>query len=770
VLDALENAGYKKLFLLWHRRSGKDVVAFNVMIRAAIRKKAGVYFYCLPTYSHARKVIWDGILSSGMKFLDFIPPELIANKNGQEMKITLVNGSLIQLVGSDTAQQSLVGTNPQGVVFSEWALAEPSAYQFIRPALLYNDGWAIFVTTPRGRNHAYEMHEVAKNSSDWFCSVKTINDTGVISMEEINKERLTMSQDLIDQEYFVSYTAGVEGSYYCKYIDKMRLNGQIGIVPWEPQFKVWSAWDLGVHDKTIIIMWQQVGTVVRIIDMIEGCDKGLDTYAKLLREKPYNWGGHFAPHDIKVRELSTGLSRLELARRMGIDFKVLPNLPIEDGIELCRVNFPKVWIDERNCSNLIKALESYRRQWDDKHKVYREGALHDDSSHYCFIGETLIRTPGGQTPIKDIQVGDYVLTPLGKRKVLAVHKKLTNSTLLIETGSGDFECTSDHEIFTQNGREGSDALRYTSVLEKYGKLRNYVWKKLIGSLSKGLDTEGFKTTILSLRMRCGSCLMGSVLAGMDFIIRVGAKDLLRSNEQCGSIITELYQRVVTSTIRMKIEKIMQSRTLNVLIDPSIRACICLKRVLGRSLRHVKICFIHLVQKQPNGMVAQKEMHGIKSMPQAASQYLREQNISKHVKVVEKNSQVGIGGQSFALTLVRRRIGRSLRGTLLIVIAVYVKLYSVVINTLLRRHVVKSVCVKRCEEPKEVYDLTVELDHCYYAYGYLVSNCDAYRYLNLALPRTQDGYSAADLRKSYEETVYGRTQNVHPVFADALSKY
>lgn len=400
VLDALENAGYRKIFLLWHRRSGKDVVAFNAMIRAAIRK-VGVYFYCLPTYSHARKVIWDGILSSGMKFLDFIPPELIAAKNGQEMKITLINGSLIQFVGSDTASQSLVGTNPQGIVFSEWAIAENSAWQFIRPAILYNDGWAIFATTPRGRNHAYEMHEVAKLSSDWFCSTKTVLDTGVISMEDINKERQTMSEDMIQQEFFCSYSAGVEGSYYCRYIDKLKLNGQIGIVPWEPSFKVHTAWDLGVHDKTVILMYQTIGPIVRIIDMIEGCDKGLDQYARMLKDKPYVWGKHFAPHDIKVRELSTGLSRLELARRLGISFEVLPNLPIEDGIELARVSFQKIWIDSVKCESLVKSLESYRREWDDKRKVYRENALHDQHSHaadsFRYLCLSLSRTADGQS-------------------------------------------------------------------------------------------------------------------------------------------------------------------------------------------------------------------------------------------------------------------------------------------------------------------------------------------------------------------------------------
>lgn len=398
VMDALENAGYRKIYCLWHRRSGKDVVAFNLVIRAAIRK-VGVYFYALPTYSHARRVIFDGILSNSQKFLDFIPPELIASKNGQEMKITLVNGSIIQLVGSDTASQSLVGTNPQGVVFSEWAIAEPSAYDFIRPALLYNQGFAIFITTPRGRNHAYEMHEVAKNSSDWFCSTKTVLDTGVISLEEINKERQTLSEDMIQQEFFCSYTAGVEGSYYGRYLDKMRLNNQIGTIPWEPSFKVHTAWDLGVHDKTVILMFQVVGNCVRIIDMIEGQDKGLDQYAKILKEKPYVWGQHFAPHDIKVRELSTGLSRLELARRLGIPFIVLPNLPIEDGIELCKVNFQKIWIDDAKCLSLVKALESYRREWDNKRKVYRDNALHNDASHYAdsfrYLNLSLPKTQDG---------------------------------------------------------------------------------------------------------------------------------------------------------------------------------------------------------------------------------------------------------------------------------------------------------------------------------------------------------------------------------------
>ena len=145
VIKAIENDGYKKILLNFHRRAGKDVVAFNIMLRAAI-KKTGLYFYCLPTYSQGKKVLFDGLLSDGRKFLDFIPNDLIASKNSTEMKIILRNQSIIQVVGSNDASQKLVCTNPQAVVFSEWSRSDPSSYVYLRPALLYNKGWALFIS------------------------------------------------------------------------------------------------------------------------------------------------------------------------------------------------------------------------------------------------------------------------------------------------------------------------------------------------------------------------------------------------------------------------------------------------------------------------------------------------------------------------------------------------------------------------------------------------------------------------------------------------
>jgi phage terminase large subunit len=143
---AFESGKYKRLLAIWPRRAGKDVCVFNLLIRAALRK-IGVYYYIFPTYSQARKVVWDSITNNGERFLDYIPKELITSTNSQEMKVYLANGSLIQLIGSDNVD-SLMGTNPIGIIFSEYALQDPIAYQFLRPILLANGGWAMFVSTP----------------------------------------------------------------------------------------------------------------------------------------------------------------------------------------------------------------------------------------------------------------------------------------------------------------------------------------------------------------------------------------------------------------------------------------------------------------------------------------------------------------------------------------------------------------------------------------------------------------------------------------------
>lgn len=384
LLDSIINKNHKRVLAIWPRRAGKDIVGFNIALRKLL-EKVGIYYYVLPSFAQGRKILWDGITNDGQKILDFIPKELIESINNSEMKIKFINGSLFQVIGSDTYDNTLVGTNPRGIVFSEYALQDPRAYQFVRPILAANDGWALFLSTPRGHNSLYELYNIAIQSDDWYVSKLTVDDTQHISRHQIEKDRAEglMSEDLIQQEYYTSFDMGVEGSYYSKYIDRMRLNRQLGEVPYETGFKVHTAWDLGMADDTTILFFQTIGQTVRIIDCYQNNGASLQHYVKILEQKGYAYGKHIGPHDIKVRELGTGQSRLEMARNLGIYFEVAPNLAIEDGIESVRANMSKIWIDSVKCSSFIKALESYRQEYDSRRKIYKGIPLHDWSSHWA---------------------------------------------------------------------------------------------------------------------------------------------------------------------------------------------------------------------------------------------------------------------------------------------------------------------------------------------------------------------------------------------------
>lgn len=382
IRDALKK-GHKKLLVIHPRRAGKDILFWNIMIRAAL-KEPGLYLYCLPTFSQARSVIWEGKTNDGGSFLDYVP-ELAVNKLRHDaMTIHLINGSIIKLIGSDSYNTSIIGSNPRMIIFSEYALADENAYKLAAmPIMRANNGIVAMISTPRGKNHLWELYQIARNSEDWFTQFLTIEQTGHISVDEVKKEIQTgeISEDLALQEYYCSFEMGQEGSYYAKYLDKMKLKGQIGTVPWEPYHKVYTAWDLGIKDPTCIIFFQVIGEVVRIIDYYEASDHGMDHFARLLSSKPYVYAKHFPPHDIMARESARGLTKREMYKELGILFTEPIQIDILDGIELVRRTFAKLWIDEKNCKQLIKSLENYREEFDIKKRIYKGRPLHDWSSH-----------------------------------------------------------------------------------------------------------------------------------------------------------------------------------------------------------------------------------------------------------------------------------------------------------------------------------------------------------------------------------------------------
>ena len=377
--------GAKRAVIVWHRRAGKEIVCFNYMIRQAYWHRVGTYVYFFPTTRLGRRILWDGINKDGKRFIHYIPKSIVEKINEQEMKITLKNGSIIQIIGTDLIEN--VGVNPVGVVFSEFSLQDPNAWAFTSPILRENKGWAVFNFTPRGRNHAYELYLMAKSNPDWFFQKLSIDDTGVLTSEDMEHERREgMSEQMIQQEYYCDFDQGAEGSYYAKLLNQAELDGRLTRVPFDPQHRVSTFWDIGVGDETSILFAQEIGQQVHIINQYNAEGEGLSHYAGVLNRFAKTYGylydDHWAPHDIQVRELGSGAqTRLQIAKDLGIPFKIVPNIGISEGIELARGLFPRLWIDTERCNYFIKCAENYHKKFNERLNVYSDKPEHDWSSH-----------------------------------------------------------------------------------------------------------------------------------------------------------------------------------------------------------------------------------------------------------------------------------------------------------------------------------------------------------------------------------------------------
>lgn len=397
-LAALDS-GVKRAVWCVHRRGGKDLTTWNWVIKALHQKKQ-ICYYILPTYSQAKKIIWEGMTKEGIRFLDFIPKELIEKKSESELSIRFENGSLLQLVGSDNYDR-LVGTNPSICVFSEFALQNPTAWEFLRPILAENDGTAIFISTPRGENHFFEIMEIAKQEDVWFGQILPVNETKAITENAIEKERVSgMSDDMIEQEFYCSFNMGQRGSYYGRCISQMVKENRICVLPYDRNLLVYTAWDLGYSDSMSIIFFQKRGNEILMIDHYENNGQALAHYIDVLREKPYNYATHYLPHDAKVHNTATGNTFVQVARESGYHFTVLlSKFSILEGIEKARGIFPRLYMDKEKCAYLKKCLLDYHAEWDERAKVYRNRPAHNWASHsadcfrYMVLALEDLRTP-----------------------------------------------------------------------------------------------------------------------------------------------------------------------------------------------------------------------------------------------------------------------------------------------------------------------------------------------------------------------------------------
>ena len=379
LLKAIDN-GYKRIFAMWHRRAGKDFTLWNAIVGRALEVK-GLHYYFLPTYTQAKKVIWDGVTNHGDKFIDCIPKEIVKSRNATELKIELINGSIIQLIGTDK-YDAIRGTNPITCVFSEYAYQNPMAWEVVKPILQINGGVAIFNTTPNGKNHAFDLWKMAVKSDEWFTEQLSIRDTGVVTDEEVQQEiDEGMDKEFAEQEYYCSFEAGVRGNYYSQQLRKIKEEERIKTHVYDRALKVHTAWDIGYSDATAIVFYQLLQDEIRIIDYYEDSGLTLKDYIQVLNEKGYVYGEDVLPHDAKHKRMDSGQSIAAQMEAVGRKVKIAPSLTVNHGIMLVKEVMNRCYFEEEKTDQLLHVLGSYKREYDPIRKVYSKNPNHDWSSH-----------------------------------------------------------------------------------------------------------------------------------------------------------------------------------------------------------------------------------------------------------------------------------------------------------------------------------------------------------------------------------------------------
>lgn len=365
-----------------HRRAGKTVACVNDLIKGAATcdKNNPRFAYIAPQLNQAKDIAWSYLL----EYTECFGPE--RKVNASELWVELPNnGARIRIYGADNPDR-LRGIYLDGAVLDEFGDMDPTVWtQVIRPALSDRKGWAIFIGTPKGKNTFHKLWVNAEGDEDWHTLSLKASETRLLDDKELADAKKMMSDDEYAQEYECSFDAAVRGAYFGKEMNDAELDdpSRITSVPHDPRLLTHTAWDLGVADSTVIWFVQTVGRETRVIDVLKGEGVGLDYYAKELQQRGYLYGNHYLPHDVEVRELGTGRSRLEVLRDLGVNATVVPNIPVEDGIQAARMLLPTCWFDKAKCKDGIEALRMYRREWDDKRQEFRLKPLHDWTSHYA---------------------------------------------------------------------------------------------------------------------------------------------------------------------------------------------------------------------------------------------------------------------------------------------------------------------------------------------------------------------------------------------------
>jgi phage terminase large subunit len=357
----------------------------------AAHERIASYWHCLPEYEQARKAIWTAVNPhTGKRRIDeAFPEELRASKDEQQMFIRFKNGSTWQVIGSDR-YNSLVGAGIAGVVFSEWALANPSSWGYIRPMIEENNGWALFITTPRGNNHAKATYEMGVKSASWYAEISDVRKTGALTQAQLD-EALEEYQAIyggdfgtayFEQEYFCSFAGAMVGAIFGGEISRAERDGRIKEVPVDPAYPVHTAWDLGKASNNPIWCFQCIPGEQgpRIVDFYRPESDDLEEWCKWLDDRGYK-GDDFVPHDILTTDWGAKRTRIDTLKMLGRKPRRIGKVSVQDGINAGNQTIRLAVFDKERCQLGIEGLKNYRREWDDELKTFRENPVKDWAEH-----------------------------------------------------------------------------------------------------------------------------------------------------------------------------------------------------------------------------------------------------------------------------------------------------------------------------------------------------------------------------------------------------
>lgn len=392
--------GGKRAIWVVHRRGGKDLTSMHQTCKMMHKRKGG-YWHVYPTAEQGRKAIWEGFTKDGKRILEnvfpgFLEPRragsIVARTNESQMFIELKCGALWRLIGSDRVE--VVGAGPVGVVFSEYAVAKPTGWNFIAPMLDENEGWASFITTPRGNNHAKKLFDSASKDPTWFSDLQTLYDTRAYDPEKTiaDAQARGMPESLIRQEYLCDWTAALVGSVWGDVLEATEKCGGMAMFDHNSS-GVFTSWDLGISDSTSIWFWQLKDGGIDFIDHYENHGQPLSHYFDKLEELSkthgYQYNHHWLPHDARARTLQTGTSILEqcLGRWGAGKVAIGPSLSLMDGIQAGRWLLQQGVRFHPRCIAGVEALKQYHYDYNedkmgpDGQMTFSNKPAHDWSSH-----------------------------------------------------------------------------------------------------------------------------------------------------------------------------------------------------------------------------------------------------------------------------------------------------------------------------------------------------------------------------------------------------